>query len=57
MFCPDERDKDDKEEFYSKLQTIIQAHPRQNIIVTMGDFNTNIGSNNRGYEEIMGQQG
>nr|KAG5708387.1 hypothetical protein BaRGS_034418 [Batillaria attramentaria] len=36
---------------------IIQSRPRRNIIITMGDFNAKIGSDNRGYEEIMGQQG
>ncbi|KAJ8342710.1 hypothetical protein SKAU_G00326380 [Synaphobranchus kaupii] len=51
-----ESDEDDKEEFYSRLLTIIQARQRQNIIITMGDFTAKIGSNNRGYEEIMGQK-
>ncbi|KAJ8359590.1 hypothetical protein SKAU_G00161150 [Synaphobranchus kaupii] len=51
-----ESDADDKEEFYSTLLTIIQARLRRNIIITMGDFNAKIGSNNWGYEEIVGQQ-
>lgn len=52
-----ESHKDVKDDFYNRLLTIIQARPRRNIIVTMGDFNTKIGSNNQGYEEIMGKQG
>nr|KAG5692145.1 hypothetical protein BaRGS_020693 [Batillaria attramentaria] len=50
-------EEEDKEEFYTRLSTIIQSRPRRNIIITMGDFNAMIGSDNRGYEEIMGQQG
>lgn len=50
-------EEDVKEDFYNRLLTIIQACPRRNIIVTMGDFNAKIGSNNQGYEEIMGKQG
>ena len=36
---------------------MVQARPRKNILILMGDFNAKIGSNNRGYEEIMGKQG
>ena len=50
-------DEEDKEDFYSRLQTIVQDRPRRNIIIVMGDFNAKIGSNNKGYEEVMGQQG
>ena len=46
-----------KEEFYSRLLTIIQDRPRRNIIIEMRDFNAKIVGNNRGYEEIKGQQG
>jgi hypothetical protein len=46
-----------KEDFYSRLWTIIEGCPRRNIIIVMGDFNAKIGSDNRGYEETMGQQG
>ena len=47
-------DKDVKEEFHSRLSTIIQNSPTQNITIMMGDFNAEIGSDNRGYEEIVG---
>ena len=50
-------DDQDKEEFYSRLLTIIQDRPERNVIIVMGDFNAKIGSDNRSYEEIMGQQG
>ena len=41
-----------EEDFYSRLSTITQNCPRQNI-----NINAKIGSDNRGYEEIIGQQG
>ena len=50
-------DEQDKEEFYSRLLTIIQDRPARNVIIVMGDFNVKIGSDNRGYEGVMGKQG
>ena len=50
-------DEEEKEEFYSRLLTIVQDRPRRNIIIVMGDFNAKIGSDNTGYEEVMGRQG
>ena len=47
--------EDVEEEFYSWLSTIIQNCPRRNITIMMRDFNAKTGSDNRGYEEIMGQ--
>lgn len=51
-----ESEVDVKEEFYHRLMSITQARPRRNIIITMGNFNAKIGSDNQGLEEIMGQQ-
>jgi len=50
-------DDQDKEEFYSRLLTIIQDRSERNVTIVMGDFNAKIGSDNSGHEEIMGQQG
>ena len=47
---------DVKEEFYSRLSAIIQICPVRNITIMMGGFNAKICTDNRGYEEIMGQQ-
>ena len=47
----------DKEEFYSRLLTIIQDCPERNVIIVMGDFNGKIGGDNRGYGKVMGKQG
>ena len=53
----DSEEEEEKEDFYNRLLTIIQDRPKRNIIVVMGDFNTKIGCDNRGYEEIMGEEG
>ena len=50
-------DEQDKEEFYSRLLTIIQDRQERNVIIVMADFNIKIGSDNKGYEKVMGQQG
>ena len=50
-------DEESKDEFYSRIQTIIQRYSRRDITILMGDINAKIGSNNRGYERIMGQHG
>ena len=50
-------DEQDKEEFQSRLLTISQDRPERNVIIVMGDFNAKIGSDNSGYEAVMGQQG
>ncbi|EDO46312.1 predicted protein, partial [Nematostella vectensis] len=50
-------EEEEKDNFYNRLTTIIQDRPTRNIIIVMGDFNAKIGGDNRGYEEIMGQQG
>lgn len=49
--------EEEKDNFYNRLSTIIQDGSKRNIVIVMGDFNAKIGSDNRGYEEIMGQQG
>ncbi len=46
-----------KEDFYNQLQVVLQRQPERNITILMGDLNAKIGSENTGYEEVMGQQG
>ena len=46
-----------KNNFYSKLQTVLDRFKDKDITIVMGDFNAKIGHNNQGYEEIMGRQG
>lgn len=50
-------DEERKDEFYDRLQTIIQKYTGRDITIVMGDLNAKIGGDNRGYETIMGQHG
>lgn len=50
-------DKENKEEFYNRLQAVLENCSRRDITCLMGDFNAKIGSDNRGYEQVMGRQG
>ena len=46
-----------KEEFYNQLHDIMSNLGDTNVNVIMGDFNANIGSDNQGYENVMGVHG
>ena len=43
--------------FYHRLQSVIDKLPERDVTILMGDFNAKIGSDNIGYEEVMGQHG
>jgi hypothetical protein len=49
-------DEDTKEQFYSKLQTVIEIPSRRDIDIVMDDLNTKVGSDNTGFEEVVGLQ-
>ena len=58
MLCSkNDKDEGTKEDFYNKLQTVLDKMKEKDITILMGDFNAKIGSNNRGYEEVMGTHG
>ena len=46
-----------KEEFYNQLHDIMSNLGDKNMNVIMGDFNAKIGSDNQGYENVMGVHG
>ena len=52
-----DKDEGTKEDFYNKLQTVLDKMKEKDVTILMGDFNAKIGSNNRGYEEVMGTHG
>ena len=35
-----------KEEFYNKLQAVVDKAPNRDILIVMGDFNAKVGRNN-----------
>ncbi|CAH8462687.1 unnamed protein product [Schistosoma guineensis] len=46
-----------KDQFYERLQSIIEKCPRKNLTILMGDLNAKVGIDNTGYEDIMGRHG
>jgi len=50
-------DEETKDEFYSRLQSILDKCREKYVIILMGDFNAKIETDNSGYEEMMGTQG
>ena len=47
----------EKEEFYNKLQAVVEKAPNRDIIIIMGDLNAKVGRNNASIERIMGKEG
>ena len=46
-----------KEQFYIQLHDIMSNLGDKNVNVIMGDFTANIGSDNQGYDNVMGCMG
>ena len=44
---------DDKDQFYSRLQSIIEKCSRKDLTILMEDLNAKVGVDNTGYEDIM----
>ena len=57
-YAPTEASEDEeKEEFYSKLQDVINKSPTYDIKILMGDFNAQLGPLRQGCETILGPHG
>ena len=53
-YAPTNESKDtDKEQFYNRLQTIIDTLSPRDINIVLGDLNAKVGCDNTGYDEIM----
>ncbi|KAK2140552.1 hypothetical protein NP493_5722g00002 [Ridgeia piscesae] len=52
-----DKDEETKEDFYNKLQTLCDKLKEKDMTILMGNLNAKIGSDNSGYEEVMGRQG
>ncbi|VDP22427.1 unnamed protein product [Schistosoma margrebowiei] len=46
-----------KDQFYERLQSIIEKCPRKDHTILMGDLNAKVAMDNTGYEDIMGRHG
>ncbi|VDO86857.1 unnamed protein product [Schistosoma mattheei] len=57
-YAPTNDSNDDiKDQFYERLQSIIDKCPRKDLTILMGDLNAKVGIDNTGYEDIMGRHG
>ena len=58
VYVPTEASEDEeKDEFYSKLQDVINNTPSYDIKILMGDFNAQLGALSQGRETIVGPHG
>jgi len=55
--CTNNAEPYEKEEFYNKLQAVVDKAPNRDILIVMGDFNAKVGRNNASIERIMGKEG
>ncbi|KAH9592681.1 hypothetical protein MS3_00001284 [Schistosoma haematobium] len=55
-YAPTNDSNDDiKDQFYERLQLIIEKCPRNDLTILMGDLNAKVGIDNTGCEDIMGR--
>ena len=50
-------DEEEKDNFYNRLQAVIEGLPNKDLNIIMGDANAKVGEDNTGYEETMGKHG
>ncbi|VDO74616.1 unnamed protein product [Schistosoma margrebowiei] len=50
-----DRNDDIKDQFYERLQSIIEKCERNGVTILMRNINAKVGIDNTGYEEIMGR--
>jgi exonuclease III len=49
--------EEDIETFYGQLERIIEELPRKDMKVVIGDWNAKVGTDNVGWEQVMGRHG
>ncbi|VDO88339.1 unnamed protein product [Schistosoma margrebowiei] len=45
------------DQFYNRLQSIVEKCPTKELTILMGDFSAKVGTDSTGYEDIMGRHG
>ncbi|KAH9591662.1 Craniofacial development protein 2 [Schistosoma haematobium] len=49
--------EDAKDQFYNRLQSIVEKCPTKDLNILMGDLNVKVGMDNTEYEDVMGRHG
>ena len=58
IYAPtNDADDEKKDEFYSRLQSVVDRLPGKDVNIIMGDANAKVGEDPKGYERIMGRHG
>ncbi|VDP39125.1 unnamed protein product [Schistosoma margrebowiei] len=53
----DDNNEDIEEQFYDRLQSIVEKRQTKDLTILMRDLNTKVEMDNIGYENIMGRNG
>ena len=58
IYAPTEdADEQTKNEFYRRLQEVLDNRKAHDMLIVTGDMNAKVGDDNKGYERIMGKHG
>ena len=58
VYAPhNEKDDEEKDQFYQELQEVIEGCNKNDITIVMGDLNAKVGRDNSGFERTMGVHG
>ncbi|VDO72339.1 unnamed protein product [Schistosoma margrebowiei] len=49
--------EDAKDQFYDRLQSIVEKFPTKDLTILIGDLNVKVGMNNTEYKDIIGRHG
>ena len=58
IYAPTEdADEQVKDEFYARLQDVLDSRNKHDMLIVTGDMNAKVGQENKNYDRVMGKQG